>query len=124
MTNYIKQFVEKIRNETRIDELIKVEGFKIDDRHTGYLYAYLSARGVHIDAGVSTGTPCFEDFENYSDAYCNHTLHEYFYKSAATDKDITLEWRVEDLLRKTLLQFDILEPIHKKHMKSDEETIL
>jgi len=124
MKNYIKIFCKKIREETQIDELIKVENFKIDSRHTGYLYAYLTNKGIHIDVSVSTGTPCYKDFINYSDIYCSHTLHEYFYKSVITDKDITLEWCVEDLLNKTIQQFDVLEPIQKERLKNNEDSIL
>lgn len=120
----IKLFVDKIKESQSIDEIIKVENFKIDKIHTGYLYAYHTPVGVHIDTGVSSGTPCFKDIANYSDIYCDHTLHEYLYQSAVDDTNITLESRVEELLRRTLEQFIVLEPIQKERMINREKSIL
>lgn len=120
----IKLFVEKIKESQSIDELIKVENFKIDEVHIGYLYAYHTPVGVHIDTGVSSGTPCFKDILNYSDMYCDHTLHEYLYQSAVDATDISLESRVEELLRKTLEQFIVLEPIQKARIVNREKSIL
>ncbi|MEF9983739.1 MAG: hypothetical protein RR806_07860 [Oscillospiraceae bacterium] len=120
----VKLFVEQIRESRPIDELIKIENFKIGNKYTGYLYAYHTDVGVHIDTGVSSGKPCFKDLENYSDMYCNHTLHEYLYQSAVDDTDITLESRVEELLQKTLAQLIILEPVQKECMKNNKKSIL
>ena len=120
----IKLFVEKIRKSRTIDELIKVENFKIDDKYTGSLYAYHTSRGVHIDATVSSGIPFFKDLINYSDMYCNHTLHEYLLHSAVDDTNITLESRVEELLRKTMEQLIVLETIQKECMKNNKKSIL
>lgn len=120
----INLFVDKIKESQSIDKLINVENFKIDEIHTGYLYAYHTPIGVHIDTTVSSGIPCFKDFKNYSDMYCDHTLHEYLYQSAVDATDISLESRVEELLRKTLEQFIVLEPIQKERIVNREKSIL
>lgn len=115
MRSYIKLFADKIRSSNEIDELIKVEKFPIDNEHTGYLYAYKTERGVHIDAGASVGT-C--DFYPIETMYCGHTLHEYLGSNVYEDKEITLEYRIERLLSKTIAQLDVLAPINREQAKN------
>ena len=118
---HISLFAEQIRATKAIDELIKEESFRIDSEHTGYLYAYKTGRGVHIDAGASVGS-C--SFASWNDMYCGHTLHEYLGTKAIADTDITLESRIERLLNKTIAQLDILAPIARKNATKSGESIL
>ena len=77
-----------------------------------------------VITGVSSGTPDFKDFENYSDMYCNHTLHEHLSQSVVDDTNITLESRVKKLLAKTLEQLVLLEPVEKERRKNNLVSIL
>ena len=124
MREYINIFADKIRNTGAIDELIKVENFNIDNIHKGYLYAYKTARGIHIETSVSVGDCNFTDFINYSDMYCGHTLHEYLIMGVIDDKNITLENRIYSLLEKTILQLDILTLINRNNVKESKAAIL
>lgn len=119
MKSYIAIFADKIRNATAIDELIKVEDFRIDNEHTGYLYAYKTSRGVHIETSASVGK-C--NFESWEEMYCCHTLHEYL--DAKSIADTTLESRIERLLAKAVAQLDILAPIERENAAKSGEPIL
>ena len=114
--NDIKIIANMIRNFNENDSLIKIENFRTE-QYTCGIYAYKTDRGVHIETTVSTGTPYFEDLENFTDMYMNHTLHEYLIKKVYADKIITLEKRISDLLNKTIKQFEILRPIHLENFK-------
>src|SRR5574344_1111519 len=120
MRSYVDIVANKIRNTTTIDELIKVEAFSIDKEHKGYLYAYRTGRGVHIETCASVGTP---DFESWTDMYCNHSLHEYLDAKAISDTAITLESRIERLLNKTIAQLDILTPIERDNVEKSITSI-
>lgn len=118
MRSYIKLFAEKIRNTTAIDELISVDTFSIDNEHKGYLYAYRTERGIHIDVGASIGD-C--NFDNYDNMYCGHTLHIHLIEKAITCTEITLESRINTLLNKVIAQLDILAPIHRTNMRTSSK---
>ena len=97
--NNIKIIADMIRNFNENDKLIKLENFKIK-QYSCSIYAYKTNRGVHIDTTISTGNPYFEDLENFSDMYMNHTLHEYLSNKVYEDKYITLEQLIENLLNR------------------------
>lgn len=117
MNSYIQKFADDIRLMEALDKLIKVENFPLDKEHTGYLYAYKTGRGVHIDTAVSIGD-C--DFTTPETMYCGHTLHEYLNDSIYTGKTETLEKRIDRLLGKTLFQLDILAPIERQRVKDHQ----
>ena len=122
MQSYIGLFADKIRQTSAVDELIKVENFHIDGDHIGYLYAYKTERGVHIETSASIGDLNFED---WSTIYCGHTLHEYLDTKSISDSIITLESRIERLLSKTVAQLDILAPIERENAsKPDGKELL
>ena len=117
----IENFCNKVRMSPSDNQLIALQDFKIDNKRTGYLYAYKDEKYLHIDVGVSIGTPCFRNIE---DAYCSHTLHEYLYVRVLEDKDITFESRIENLMRKVVAQLDILRPHHINSLRNNLEKIL
>ena len=121
MKRYINTFAKQIRAAKTIDELIKVESFCVDNEHIGYLYAYKTERGVHVETSASVGD-C--TFTNWDDMYCGHTLHEYLDADSINDTTVTLEDRIERLLNKTIAQLDILAPIERHNALKSGGTLL
>lgn len=115
MKKAIEIFCNKIRKAPPTNELIDVQNFKIDEEHRGYLFAYKGENTIHIDVSASVGDVNFDTIEN---AYCCHSLHEHLYATAIENKEITLEWSVERLMKKVIAQLDILAPHQRNAYKN------
>lgn len=121
MNKAIEIFCNKIRKAPPTNELIEVQSFKIDEEHKGYLYAYKGENTIRIDVGASVGDVNFDTIEN---AYCCHSLHEHLYATVIENKDITLECRVERLMKKVIAQLDILVPHQRNAYKNGLNRVL